>query len=71
MKNKHHKPKQTAQELVEKMNIEKGIAFKYISKKDAESYLIDVNNYLRTASYRKNFQKYLKGNNAGKYIKNQ
>lgn len=68
MNNKQDKPKRTTHELVEKMNIEKGITFKYTSREKAERYLIDVNNYLRTASYRKNFQKHLKGNNVGKYI---
>lgn len=50
------------------MEQEKGIQFKYTSKKDAEIYLANVNNYFRTAAYRKNYQKYLNGKNKGKYI---
>lgn len=68
MNNKQDKPKLTTQKLIEKMKTEKGITFKYISEEDATRYLIDINNYLRTASYRKNYQKYLNGNNIGKYI---
>lgn len=62
------KPKQTAQQLINKMKVEKGIKFKYISEHDAETYLTNVNNYLRTASYRKNYQKYRNGIHKGKYI---
>ncbi len=68
MKNIINKPKQTSTQLVAKMKIEKGINFKYISESDAESYLANVNNYLRTAAYRKNYQKYARGINKGKYI---
>lgn len=49
--NKVEKPKQTAQQLITKMKIEKGIQFKYTSEADAENYLTNVNNYLRTAAY--------------------
>ena len=38
------KPKQTAQQLINKMKVEKGIKFKYISENDAETYLTNVNN---------------------------
>lgn len=68
MGNKSNKPKQTAQQLVSKMKNEKGISFNYISEADAENYLLNVNNYLRTAAYRKNYQKHTKGINKGKYI---
>lgn len=68
MGNISHKPKLTAQQLVYKMRDEKGIRFKYTSESDAEVYLAKVNNYLRTAAYRKNYQKNLKGCNKGKYI---
>lgn len=66
--NNVEKPKQTAQQLITKMKIEKGIQFKYTSEADAENYLTNVNNYLRTAAYRKNYQKYKKGPHRGKYI---
>lgn len=50
------------------MEQEKGIQFKYANKKDVEIYLANINNYFRTAAYRKNYQKYLNGKNKGKYI---
>lgn len=68
MGNKTNKPKQTAKQLIVKMKDEKGIHFKYNTEAEAEYYLTNVNNYLRTASYRKNYQKHTKGSNAGKYI---
>lgn len=66
--NKIEKPKQTSSQLVSKMKNEKGISFKYISEMDAENYLTNINNYLRTAAYRKNYQKHTHGINKGKYI---
>lgn len=67
MSYKTDKPKQTAPQLIEKMK-SKGITFKYITEKQAAEYLTDKNNYLRTAAYRKNYQKYNKGSNIDKYI---
>ena len=69
MQNKTDKPKLSARQLILKMKEEKRITFKYISEAAAEEYLTNVNNYLRTAAYRKNYQKHTKGPNAGKYIK--
>lgn len=54
--------------LVQKMKDELGITFKYTDEAEAEVYLSDVNNYLRTASYRKNYQKALRGKDTGKYV---
>ncbi len=68
MNNRSRKPKKTAHELIMKMRDEKGITFRYTSEQDAETYLDDINNFLRTASYRQNYQKYLNGENKGKYI---
>ena len=68
MGNRTDKPKQTAQQLIAKMKNEKGISFKYTSESDAENYLANINNYLRTAAYRKNYQKHKKGINNDKYI---
>lgn len=67
MSNKIDKPKQTAPQLITKMK-SKGITFKYITEEKATEYLTDKNNYLRTAAYRKNYQKYNNGLNIGKYI---
>lgn len=47
------KPKKTADELVNKLQNEKGITFNIIDKNTAVDYFRDINNYLRTASYRK------------------
>lgn len=47
---------------------EKGIKFEVCNKKDAEDFIKNKNNYFKITSYRKNFQKYQKGNNTGKYI---
>lgn len=66
--NRTDKPKLESKILVDKLRDEKGVTFKYITEEEAALYLVDVNNYLRTASYRKNYQKYLKGPAKGKYI---
>ncbi|MCD7957370.1 MAG: Abi family protein [Lachnospiraceae bacterium] len=68
MSNRIDKPMLSAEQLVAKMRDEKGITFKYTSEEVAVKYLTDVNNYLRTAAYRQNYQKNIKGKNAGKYI---
>ena len=66
--NRVDKPKMTSKALVDKLRNEKGVSFKYVTEEEAEKYLAQVNNYLRTAAYRKNYQKYLKGPLKGKYI---
>ena len=68
MPNITSKPKLTSKQLIQKMKNDKGIKFNLISEAEAEKYLLNSNNYLRTASYRKNYQKYTNGNNKGKYI---
>ncbi len=68
MSNAKEKPKVTATALIEKLENEKGITFHYINKQNAARYLIEKNNYLRTASYRKNYPKHLNGSQKGKYI---
>lgn len=47
------KPKKTAVELVEMLKNDKGITFKIVDEEAAADYFKDINNYLRTASYRK------------------
>lgn len=67
--NRTEKPKKTSEELVEMLKNEKGVTFKYTSEEKAILYFQNANNYLRTASYRKNYQKYQNGNTLkGKYI---
>ena len=67
MSNRSEKPKHSARELVCKMRDERGITFSLITEQDAEHYLSDINNYLRIASYRKNYEKNQAGENKGKY----
>ena len=57
-----------SESLVAKMRAEKGITFKYVTEEKAETYLTDINNYLRTVAYRQNYSKYTRGVNTGKYI---
>ena len=64
----NRKPKLTSHQLIEKMKKDKGIRFNITTERDAENYLLDINNYLRTAAYRKNYQKYQRGPDEGKYI---
>ncbi|MCD7867640.1 MAG: Abi family protein [Clostridiales bacterium] len=68
MSNRIDKPMLSSAQLIAKMRDEKGITFKYTTEEAAETYLSDVNNYLRTAAYRQNYQKYTRGANEGKYI---
>lgn len=68
MSNIQSKPKLTSSQLIQKMKNDKGISFNLVSEAKAQKYLFNENNYLRTASYRKNYQKYLNGQNKGKYI---
>ena len=67
MSNRINKPKKTSKEIVDMMRDEKGITFKYISEDAAVDYLTNVNNYMRTAAYRKNYTKVQGGKNDGKY----
>lgn len=66
--NRIDKPMLSAHDLVEKLKDQKGIQFVKMSEPEAEDYLLNVNNYMRTASYRRNFLKYECGENRGKYI---
>lgn len=62
------KPMRSPAELVTMLKDDKGITFNYMDTTEAETYLHERNNYLRTASYRKNYDKHMTGDNAGKYI---
>lgn len=68
MKNRNLKPQRKVSDLIYKLKYEKGISFNYVTEKEAEFYLENVNNYLRTASYRKNYEKYQNGAKAGQYM---
>lgn len=68
MSNRTDKPKKSAKELISMLRDKKGITFHYISEDEAEDYFLFRNNYLRTASYRKNYETYRNGKSKGKYI---
>ena len=68
MGNRAEKPKKDMNQLVSEMKDSRGINFIYFNEDDAVDYLTNVNNYLRTAAYRKNYIKYKNGLHIGKYI---
>ena len=68
IRNRILKPKKSAHELIEMLRDQKGVLFSEMSEADAETFLSTKNNYLRTASYRKNYDKHTSGENEGKYI---
>lgn len=68
MSNKSDKAKLSSTQLIIKMRDEKGITFKYVDEHEADVFLSERNNYLRTAAYRKLFPKHQLGPNANKYI---
>ncbi|MBQ0066043.1 MAG: Abi family protein [Firmicutes bacterium] len=61
------KPKLNLVEQVSYLK-DKGIKFEKVSEEDAAHYLSHSNYYYKLTSYRKNFEKYTFGPNAGKYI---
>ena len=63
----YNSPKRTPDELVHLMK-EKNIRFEHMSEAEVKDFLSCHNNYFRTASYRKNYEKHLQGTDAGKYI---
>lgn len=60
-------PKLTPDQLVKKMQ-EKNIRSEFKDANEIKEYLSIHNNYFRTASYRKNYEKHTEGENEGKYI---
>lgn len=68
MSNRADKPMRSPAELVTMLKEEKGITFNYMDTLEAEAHLGNKNNYLRTASYRKNYDKHETGDHVGKYI---
>ena len=57
----------TAEQLIDHMK-SKGITFNIISENDAKIFLQKNNYYMKLASYRENYPKYLTGNKIGQYI---
>ncbi len=68
MSNRESKPKKSAEELVRDMAVRHGVTFNWISEQEAAEYFIDRNNFLRTASYRKNYYKHEEGKRREEYI---
>lgn len=68
MSNRIDKPMRSPADLVTMLKDDKGITFTYMDTAEAEAYLSDRNNYLRTTCYRKNYDKHQSGANEGKYI---
>lgn len=68
MSNRVNKPKKSAEELVHDMAERHGVTFNRISEQEAAKYFTDRNNFLRTASYRKNYAKHADGKQKGEYI---
>jgi hypothetical protein len=46
----------------------KGVNFSIINETDAEKFLMENNYYFKLKSYAKNYDKYVSGKSAGKYI---
>lgn len=65
--NKETKPLLSSAQQIEHLK-SKGVQFNIISEADAEKYLLEHNNYFKLRAYRKNFDKYIKGEKAGQYI---
>jgi abortive infection bacteriophage resistance protein len=68
MNNSDNKPKKFSTDLARSLYEDKGITFKYLSQEKAADYFSNQNNYMRTACYRKNYEKHTTGDNIGKYI---
>jgi len=68
MSNRTDKPKMRAADLAHDLAQNHGVTFNYVSESEAAAFFSDRNNFLRTASYRKNYPKHTSGVNAGKYI---
>lgn len=60
------KPLLSSRDIVKDM-AERGVKFGFISKEKAVTFLEKNNNYFKLASYRKNFDKNMSGENKGKY----
>lgn len=61
------KPMLMAEQLVEHLK-SRGVSFELCSEEDAVAYLLDANNYLRAAAYRKLYFRQVDGDNPGAYV---
>lgn len=62
-----NKPKKNAAQLVKQLKT-KGVEFNIVSHVEAYRFLRERNNYMRLASYRKNYENFDVGQRKGKYI---
>jgi len=62
-----HKPMLDVEGQVQHLK-DKGITFQLVKEKEAKEYLRNNNYYFKLTSYRKNYEKYLDGDNEGEYI---
>jgi len=62
------KQKLSVFDQVEHMKTQKGIKFNIINEDAAVNFLSNNNYYFKLKAYAKNYDKYLSGNNAGKYL---
>lgn len=62
------KKKLTVEEQVEYMRDKSGIRFNIMNEDDAKLFLKNNNYYFKIKSYAKNYEKYLVGENVGKYV---
>ncbi|RXM74055.1 Abi family protein [Clostridium tetani] len=62
------KKKLTVEEQVEYIRDKSGIKFNIIREEEAKSFLSNNTYYFKIKSYAKNYEKYIEGENAGKYI---
>ena len=62
-----HKPMLDVEGQVQHLK-DKGITFQLVNDEEAKEYLRNNNYYFKLTSYRKNYDKYIDGDNEGKYI---
>ncbi|WP_028307686.1 Abi family protein [Desulfitibacter alkalitolerans] len=63
-----NKEKLTIDQIIAHMKDKKGIAFTIVDEIAAKDFLMHNNYYFKVKAYAKNYEKYLKGDMAGKYI---
>lgn len=62
------KEKLTVKQQVEHMKDKSGIKFTKINEQDAKDFLRNNNYYFKVKSYAKNYEKYIEGENIGRYV---
>ncbi|MBQ3420249.1 MAG: Abi family protein, partial [Romboutsia sp.] len=63
-----HKNKLSIKEQISHMKNVQGIKFNIVNESEAEEFLKNNNYYFKVKSYAKNYNKYDRGINKGKYI---